>query len=435
MKSAPEIKPQKTTEQNPQKKASKPHPLKGVEFFAIPKHIAMMKGVNANIAMLISVLCSAYGEDGHIEFKLKTLERYMNREQTKSHSALRNIISDTKKLGLITTKQTGRSIIFEFTDKFYDSRPKLKIDRKTATKNDRKRAPENEQPECQETSNQSASILALSYKQQKKGLKETTTTNLPQNPPCEQTPAPQKSPPNLVVVDDNFKTIKSMIEDKALRSDFNAHTLTSLKKLCLTIGQIKSLVLEANKRPNVKSWGYFIAMIKNGVLSNIEDADKIEAENERKLEKTIENEQAISKRLTQEAFEINEKAGRYDAFIDDMSDDDLRALCDRLGIVCDREQLKRPSIRYKAEKLMRPAEQKIKKARVVPKPPKRKSKRYIFIKYVPHKNTSIIRTKNSVIYDYRQATGKRLFGNVFDNPDFLKFMAENNIEMRLENDE
>lgn len=111
------------------------HPLKNKPFYGIPRHIALMPGITDRIFRLISILCSAFGDDGHIEFKIKTLSIVMG---SKSDKAMRRIIKEAEELELIETIQTGRSLKFTLSDKFYSNGPveiKAKNDRSGAVKN------------------------------------------------------------------------------------------------------------------------------------------------------------------------------------------------------------------------------------------------------------------------------------------------------------
>lgn len=128
------------------------HPLKNKPFFGIPRHIALLPGITDRVFRLMAILCSAYGDDGHIEYKMATLETLLGKNKSKGHASTRRIIQEAIDLGLITTQLTGRSIKIELSQICFKSSPKL--------------------------SGQSAQKRALSYKEQKKGLKKNVVAEI-----------------------------------------------------------------------------------------------------------------------------------------------------------------------------------------------------------------------------------------------------------------
>lgn len=119
-----------------------------------------MPEITDRLFRLMSILCSAYGDDGHIEFKIKTLAKLMG---GKTERAVGRIIDQARSKGLITTKQTGRSLIFYLSEKCFNSKPKL--------------------------SSQKGQKCPVSYKEQKKGLKESSA-EIPPDPPPSPPPKP-----------------------------------------------------------------------------------------------------------------------------------------------------------------------------------------------------------------------------------------------------
>lgn len=106
---------EKTTEIKPEK-----HPIKNKPFFAIPRHIALIPGLSDRLFRLMSVLCSAYGDDGHIEFKIKTLAALLQ----KGDRQTRDLIKEGKAKGFFTTKETGRSLLFFLSEICFEGGPK-----------------------------------------------------------------------------------------------------------------------------------------------------------------------------------------------------------------------------------------------------------------------------------------------------------------------
>ena len=115
-----------------QSKSEKINPLKNKPFFAIPRHIALLPGVTDRIFRLMAILCSAFGDDGHIEFKISTLMKLMG---DKSDKATRRIIKEAEDLELISTQQTGRSLEFILLDKCFGNQlAEVKNDRSDRSK-------------------------------------------------------------------------------------------------------------------------------------------------------------------------------------------------------------------------------------------------------------------------------------------------------------
>ena len=264
------------------------NPLSVTPFFAIPRIVGMLKTVSDAEFRLLSILYSAFGDDGHIEFKLQTLSKMMN----KATSSVRRIIDSCERKELIETRQTGRSLRFNLIN------DKIKCNRRV------RRAPKNEQTECSKMS-----TLLSSRKQKEKTNNNNAKTSIKSYNKNQAAAAPKI---NFVVVSE----LKNMLRDN-LKPYFNLKTYLALKTPGLTDGQIKSLVIEANENKKIKSLGWLIA--KTNAIDDIktipdfdeherkrqkaEDQKKMSAISEQRLWKKWEN-NAIS---SDEAKEINLK--------------------------------------------------------------------------------------------------------------------------------
>lgn len=99
----------------------KHHPLKNKTFFGIPRHVALIPGLTDRLFRLMAVLCSAYGDDGHIEFKIRTLAALLQ----KSERQTKDLIDEARGKELISTKATGRSLIFFLGEVCFKGGPKI----------------------------------------------------------------------------------------------------------------------------------------------------------------------------------------------------------------------------------------------------------------------------------------------------------------------
>lgn len=99
----------------------KHHPLKNKTFFGIPRHLALIPGLTDRLFRLMAVLCSAYGDDGHIEFKIRTLAALLQ----KSERQTKDLIDEARGKELISTKATGRSLIFFLGEVCFKGGPKI----------------------------------------------------------------------------------------------------------------------------------------------------------------------------------------------------------------------------------------------------------------------------------------------------------------------
>ena len=106
--------------------SEKKHPLKNRTFFAIPRQISLIPGLTDRLFRLLAILFSTYGNDGHIEFKISTLARLLQKGERQT----KDLIDEARKKGWIETRQTGRSLQFFLTEKCFEN--ELKEVRKPA---------------------------------------------------------------------------------------------------------------------------------------------------------------------------------------------------------------------------------------------------------------------------------------------------------------
>jgi hypothetical protein len=107
------------------------NPIRNQVFFAIPRTLALRSDINDRLFRLMSILYSAFGEDGHIEYKLATLSKLLN----KSIRSTKEVIKEAVGKNLVTRKSTGRSLVFELVEN-----PPVR-EAKTCTSEVRKSAP------------------------------------------------------------------------------------------------------------------------------------------------------------------------------------------------------------------------------------------------------------------------------------------------------
>lgn len=129
--------------------SEKQHPLKNRAFFGIPRQVALMPGVTDRIFRILSVLFSAFGEDGHIEFKIRTLALLLQ----KSERQTRDLIKEIREKGFVTTQETGRSLLFFLTEKCFE--------------------------DVRKPADQVGGNPPISYKDQKNSIKEKKQSNPP----------------------------------------------------------------------------------------------------------------------------------------------------------------------------------------------------------------------------------------------------------------
>jgi hypothetical protein len=107
------------------------NPIRNQVFFAIPRTLALRSDISDRLFRLMSILYSAFGEDGHIEYKIATLSKLLN----KSIRSTKEVVKEAVGKGLIIRKSTGRSLVFELVEN-----PPIR-DAKTCTSEVRKSAP------------------------------------------------------------------------------------------------------------------------------------------------------------------------------------------------------------------------------------------------------------------------------------------------------
>lgn len=103
-----------------QSETTKKHPLKNKSFFGIPRHVALIPGLTDRLFRLLSILCAAYGDDGHIEFKIRTLAALLQKGERQT----KDLVKEAKQKGYITTKETGRSLVFFLEEICFEGGPK-----------------------------------------------------------------------------------------------------------------------------------------------------------------------------------------------------------------------------------------------------------------------------------------------------------------------
>lgn len=216
-----------------QENQTKQHPIKNSIFFGIPRHVALMPSVTDRLFRLLSILCSSFGDDGHMEFRVATLAKLMG---NKSERATRRIIDEAEKAGLIKTYQTGRSLGFELTEIFFGN----KIVRLENTKNDHSQNSPTKNGHSERTK------MATLYHLEKKEKKESTES--PQIPPENESPSLPES---------DIDCVRKLLRKKLLYQvkDLNRKIEASIEKNGLEY--TKWAATEA------KSAGYFVDAINN----------------------------------------------------------------------------------------------------------------------------------------------------------------------------
>lgn len=248
------------------------HPLKGKSYFAIARTLAMRTDISDALYRLLTILYGSFGDDGILIFKIKTLCMLMG---GKKERAVRGIIKQGRDSGFFTTRQTGRGIEF-----FIDDR--------------------------QDSATLVGKNLPISYKQQKRSSKKTTTATEAAKSPPEKPPSPVPKS-DLVVV----SSLKPLLRPD-LRLQFGKKACKDLDDLGLTIGQIKFLIDEINKKPEIKSIGWMLNRAKGtDNKSSIPDLDQLEAQRQKEAEQ--EKVKAISQAQQWQQWE-KEAASKDEAF-------------------------------------------------------------------------------------------------------------------------
>ena len=88
------------------------NPIRNQVFFAIPRTLALRSDISDRLFRLMSILYSAFGDDGHIEYKIATLSKLLN----KSIRSTKEVVKEAVRKGLIIIKSTGRSLVFKLVE-------------------------------------------------------------------------------------------------------------------------------------------------------------------------------------------------------------------------------------------------------------------------------------------------------------------------------
>ena len=191
------------------------NPIRNQVFFAIPRTLALRSDISDRLFRLMSILYSAFGDDGHIEYKIATLSKLLN----KSIRSTKEVIKEAVRKGLIIIKSTGRSLVFKLVEN-----PPIR-EAETRTSEVRK------------------SALPIPY------IKEREKRKL--DPPPEP---PQKQPPKPPVAESNPATADCL---KKLRNKIPASVNPNISNTFLAIGIDKNgfdymswLADECRDKPN-----------------------------------------------------------------------------------------------------------------------------------------------------------------------------------------
>lgn len=181
-----------THRQEIQNPTEKPHPLKNISFVGIPRHVARVN-MTAGAFRALTYICSAYGDDGRIIFRRRTLAGMCQIGDRQ----LDRVLAELRRLDLIKTEQTGTALRFYLGDIFWKAKPKLKV--------------VEQQPDrqiCQDRVDTYVEPLTIDEKQY---LKSQTTVDPdpPPDPPPTETQVSSDEKKALCAVDDiqNFRSL------------------------------------------------------------------------------------------------------------------------------------------------------------------------------------------------------------------------------------
>lgn len=234
------------------------HPLKNTKFFGVPAHIASIPALTDSAYRLYSILCGSWGNSGHIRYSIEKLKTLMN----KSRSGVQRAIKTLRNIGLVITKETGRSMIFILTNN-------VKIDT----------------PASPEPASNMTHLLGQNRPSTNKDKK--TLKKQQQEPPQNAAPDPPPNPPpnpshNTVVVSPDFSkkvalTLWQSIDEKYRFSI----TINSLVKLMAeskrSAGQMETIITQLNKRDDIKNPGGYIRTVAFDAVDLL-DAETARAE-------------------------------------------------------------------------------------------------------------------------------------------------------------
>lgn len=163
----------------------------------MPWNIAMIN-MSSNAFRVLTILSTAYGNDGKIRFKRETLAAMCHLTKP----TLDRAIAELKKLKLIETERNGRSLDFRLLDVFWEDEPTLKIVPKS-----------NHQFENRVITGDDSLI-----KEQKDIIKKKKTAPEPERPPkpTEKKPPSEQKPvePSAVFFHKNTKQKLDQYSDK-----------------------------------------------------------------------------------------------------------------------------------------------------------------------------------------------------------------------------
>lgn len=211
-------------------KTAKPHPLKNKPFYGLPRNIALIAGLSDGLFRLLCILCASYGDDGWIEYKIATLASMLGKSirQTKA------LIAEARLLGYIVTISTGRSLLFYLDDMFFEDGLKVVPQ------------PEPQVEEVRETALQKCEIPHVSYKKQKKLLKEKVVARTPEKSP---EPVPQNSVAAASHPTDLDPRVKACLKEQGYAANNYIRDAQNLFGVDYTVELIKIAVSKNSKNP------------------------------------------------------------------------------------------------------------------------------------------------------------------------------------------
>lgn len=207
----------------------------------MPWHISQFK-ISSNAFRVISHIISAYGDDGLIKFKRRTLAAYCQF----SEQVLDRAIIEIKKAGLIRYQSTGRCLQFWLTDLCWPDANKP-----------RSIEPENHQQQRNRviTSNETPNIGI------KRNIKKEKTTTPAIKPKPKPKPEPKPEQPGKKIDAVNLENYKKSIHPDIIADGLNDETIL---KVC-DGADCEKIIYASDKalRPDVKNKaGYFVRMMQ-----------------------------------------------------------------------------------------------------------------------------------------------------------------------------
>lgn len=235
-------------------KSEKKHPLKNIPFFGIPRHIAFRTDITDGLYRLLTILYGSYGNDGKLVFKISTLALMMG---AKNSATIKRHIKKGRELKLFKTGQTGRGISFE-----------LIIEKPIK--------------DSSSLSPQIAQKCAISYKEQKKGLKEKVVAQIGGQP---QDQKPLAAAILLILKNENIEPNKYILEAQNVFGE--SYTIQLLKVALQKNAKNPTGYIRKNLNHG-KKWESIEALIENNiVIDKKEQAIKEGLEHEQKNSKIV----------------------------------------------------------------------------------------------------------------------------------------------------